>query len=54
MANEENKKKEAEEQNRENRTEQAKEDFDIPDEDLDRELLLMTLKGLVLNGKLQR
>lgn len=36
MANEENKKKEAEEQARENRTEQAKEDFDIPDEDLDR------------------
>ena len=36
MANEENKKKEAEEQARENRTEQAKEDFDIPDEDLDK------------------
>ena len=36
MANEENKKKEAEEQVRENRTEQAKENFDIPDEDLDR------------------
>ena len=36
MANEENKKKEAEEQDRENRTEQAKENFDIPDEDLDK------------------
>ena len=36
MANEENKKKEVEEQAQENRTEQAKEDFDIPDEDLDK------------------